>query len=186
MTRKKDSPAIQLLRLVWENCNTAIRHSYERINHAMYEATRLAIGSGFRFDDGDFAVIDKDFLFCYWGGADNAGFAESLYSLACASGNTSAAQAFESWKERGPVIADGVDYGEMGRMFRHGGGQVARGRLCAGSRFVWNREYVTVTSLASDPTRVVACSYKDDSRSKILHRYTITPAMIKADRAARK
>lgn len=190
MKSKKDSSAIALLRIVWVSCNEATGFSYGRLNHSMALALNLAIGGGFRFAPDDFAVMERDFRFDYWGSQGSGGFAESFYSLACAASNISAAQAFEKWKGREPIIADDVDHSRDYRYdwYQHGGGQRARDRICVECRFPWNGEYVTVTSMRSEPTRAVACSYTqtDGSRSKTVHPYTITPAAIIANRAKRK
>jgi len=192
MKKQKDSPAIQLLQLVWSNCNTTTGHSWERVNQSMASALHLAICSGFKFDVGDFAAINLLFRFGYWGGAWGGGFAEQFYTSAVAADNLSAAQSFEAWKKRKPIIADKVRHGDS--RFRHSDSSRAKGRLCISCKFTWKGESVTVTSMAEGETKATACSYKPDTGYsskgggclKILHRYTITPEAIIADRDERK
>ena len=186
---KAPSAPIRLLQLVWNNCNDATPHSYERLNHAMQDALRLAIGYGFRFDVDDFRVISKKFRFGYWSGETSG---EQFYSLAVTTNNISACRAFETWSSRKPIIADGVGYGNYVHSgYLHCAGQRARGRLCVGARFSWKGEFVEVTSM-HDKGYAIACSYKKGeldepySNRKILHRYKITPKMIIKDRAERK
>jgi len=186
----KESRAIKLLRLVWDGCNKATGHSWERLNHSLHTALQLAIGSGFQFGLADFATIDTEFRFEYWGGRDNGGFAESFYSLACAVDNISACHAFEAWKNRKPIIADAIDYHQRNGNWKHGGGGSRKqGRLCVGCSLEWHGENATVTSMGDGKTEAVACSYKGnlcDSNRPILHRYKLTPEAIIADRAERK
>ncbi len=190
--KRKASPAIELLQMAWDHCNSATEFSYERLNHAMSFALELAIGSGFQFATSDFFQISETFRFGYWGGEDNGGFAESFFATAVKVDNMSAIQAFENWKGRGPFIADNVDYAHLWSRWAHGGGSRAKGRACVGCRFPWNGETVTVTSMPRGDAPLVACSYKNTdtedsySRAKILHRYKITAADIQADRAERK
>ena len=190
MKKQKDSSAIQLLRLVWGNCNESTAFAYERLNHAMYHTLQIAIGSGFGFDIDDFKFIGREFRIGFWGCADSGGFAESFYSLAAVVGNISACQAFEAYKNRKPIIADDVNYNNRNGTWMHGGGgSRANGRLCVGCTFDWRGEEVEVTSMADGKSQAVACSYKgsrSDYNRKILHRYTITPEAIIADRAERK
>ena len=47
------SPVVQLLDHVWLNTNSAVSHSYDRINRAMRNALELAIVAGFKFVEDD-------------------------------------------------------------------------------------------------------------------------------------
>ncbi|MBU0778102.1 hypothetical protein KKF82_07575 [Patescibacteria group bacterium] len=192
----KDSAVIQLLRLVWDNANAATGKSYTRLNQSMWDALRVAIDGGFSFDPDDYNTISEDFRFSRWGGVDKGGFAERFYECACVVDNVSACRAFEKWKGRNPVVADDVKYDHFAVSLSTNrcGGSRKRARLCVDAKFPWDARTVTVTSIASEPTRVVACSYvltytyttSGFSRSKIDKRYTITPAMIQQERANRK
>jgi len=48
--KARSSSVIELLDLVYASTNDATSHSYERLNHAMRNALKLAIGAGFKFD----------------------------------------------------------------------------------------------------------------------------------------
>ncbi|MEA1952595.1 MAG: hypothetical protein U9N87_14540 [Planctomycetota bacterium] len=171
--KKKLSPAYQLLRHVWQHSLKATGHSWERLNCSMRGAMQLAIDAGLRFDRDDFAKTMKEFRGGYWFGETGG---EYFYALAVQTGNLSAAQAFESWKERQPFIADVVDTGS---------GRRKRGRLAVGSRFPWRGFHVTVTSFALNGAHLTACAYKDDAERKVAKRFRITIADIRADRKER-
>jgi hypothetical protein len=183
MPNKQESAAIALLRLLWDNLNQATGKSFERLNYAMSLGLQMAIGGGFRFDEKDFAAIEKQFEFNRWGG----GNPERFYSLACAVGNVSAAKSYETWLDREPIIADGVTQA-LSCEFCHVCSERARDRLCVGARFTWHGESVVVTSMSRYPTRAVACSYfvDDGRRRKVKRRFRITLAAVVADRAKRK
>ena len=162
MAKKTDSPAIQLLRLLWRHEGHQMGHSWERINATMRNGLGLAIRSGLEFARGDFAVISDAFNpGCWLNG-------ERMYSVACLGEhgpNRSAAISFERWKGRKPFILDGH-------------------RLAVGSKFDWYDDRVTVTSFADDSSYLVACSYKYTesntgdtyARRKVAHRYKIAIA----------
>lgn len=156
------SPAQQLLELVWENTP---RGSWPRLNSAMRDAMNLAIDAGLAFDCDDFAVAMQLFGGHHW--FDSEGF----YARACLA-NLSAAQAFETWKDRPPFIADNVD-------------GLKRARLAVGSRFPWRGRHVTVTSFADKGKRLTACEYADGGR-KVSRRHKITVAAIREERSERR
>jgi len=169
MKKSKDSPALRLLQLVWDEQGHQMGHSWERLNAAMHAATCLAIEYGLRFDVADFQAIDKRFRMGYWGG-------EGFYCLACATRgygrchgpNRSAAIAFETWKGRKPFI------------IRERPSSPARHRVAIGAGFRWYGQWVTCTSFAKDGLSLIACSYADPERKKVLKRHRITHADIKA------
>lgn len=172
------SPALAFITLAWDYALSGIPNSWERYNQAVGEACRLAAET-FHWEQGDLeklvAIRNRrcSILKCL---GENG--LETLYSLAVGFGNLSFCREYERYVGRDPIIADGVD----GRQ---------RQRLCVGSRFVWKGEKVTVTSFREDG-RAVACSYRPVGRNenpwprKILHRYVISAADVKADRAERK
>ena len=170
--RKKDSPAMALLDLVWTGTK---RGSWRRLNNAMYAALDLAIRSGRVFHERDFHAIFKRYGMEHWEST------ETSYAVACTTGNLSACESIEAWKDRPPYIVDGCD------------GMRSRGRVAVGFRFRWAGELVTVTSFAADGTHLTACSYSRSepdrhgyTTEKLLHRYRITPEDIHLDRKARQ
>lgn len=136
---KGDSPALALVRHVWERNHT---DSWQRLNGSMYAAVNLAIGAGLRFDADDFAVICKEFRGGYWFGNDGVEmYGEGFYSRAVEVGNSSACQSFEAWRERPPFIFGGK-------------------RLHLRAEFDWQGLKVKVTSFSKDSATIGACSYK--------------------------
>jgi len=102
MARKpKPSPAYSLMAHVWQCSLEATGHSWERLNHAMHDALKLAINAGMIFESDDFGRIMAGFRGGYWI-LDGGG--EWCYALAVRTGNLSAARAFEHWKGRKPFI----------------------------------------------------------------------------------
>ena len=97
-----ESGPIRLLSLVRSGTNSATPHSWERLNHSMQAALRLAIGSGMLFRSGDFRRIYSEFRGHMWFSREDA------YGLAVFVGNGSAVAAFEADLERTAFIADGV------------------------------------------------------------------------------
>jgi hypothetical protein len=164
-----ESPALVLLRHAWEHNGHGMGRSWRRINSAMQAAFRLAIVGGFRFDKDDLAVVARDFNPGYWWGD-----LEQYYSLACDGDHgpsPSAYQAIEAFKKRTPWLV----MEEPGE---------AKARLHLGRRFRWfdhpedpkpkEGHWVFVTSFDDKDDLVIACSYKDASRSKIDRRFRIT------------
>lgn len=172
MTQRKDSPALSMIRLVYDTNGHGMYRSWTRYEAALDRALLLAIECGLRFDMNDFVVLDHDFIFT----CD-----EAHYSSACAvtrryGPNITAARAFERWKKRKPFLIQAQP------------AHVTRYRLAVGSQFRWFAEPLTVTSFAEDGTYLTACSYKDDfdafDNHKVKHRRRITHADIQEYHAA--
>lgn len=167
--KKKESPALQLVLHVWASSCKAAPHSWERLNHTMADAVKIAITGGLEFEAGDFNVIEKECRPGYWL------YIESAYATAVSTRNQSAYKAIEHYLGREPIIADGVS----GR---------GRGRLAEGCTFDYQGLRPTVTSFRNG--YVVACTYKpnneDEYRSKVDRRFTLTREDIIADRADQK
>lgn len=182
----KISPARELLLTVWKHAGGNTPHSWERLNHSMHTAMRLAIGSGMVFEKDDWDL--DGFRAGYW-----VGEMESHYRLAVVVGNASAIETYEDWIGRKPLIADDVRIGRSysdESSYTHGATSRQRERLAVGFSFTYSGETVEVTSFTA-AGEAVCCSYKPRSeeswsRRKVLHRYTVTPESVKADRAERK
>lgn len=95
------SAAKQLLTLVWSRGK---KDSWERINHSMRNALKLAIGSGLSFDAPDFDHFATVFRWSYW-----VSDVEWIYADAVIYGNQSCIEAFEQWRGRVPFRANDVD-----------------------------------------------------------------------------
>lgn len=187
--KPKPGAANDLLSLVWRNANSATAHSYGRLNHAMRKTLALAIGAGFKFTAADFKNLDA-FRAGYWLGADE----EWCYSLAVAEGNYSAAVAWEEHKGREPIIWNNVTPAvrhDNDGGFAHTSGVRESERLHVGCYFSWKGyDRVKVTSFNADGA-AVAVAYKKgdglyDNERKVLKRFTITRADVRAERAERK
>jgi|GEM_PF-1815389 len=190
--KSNNDPVIQLLDLVWEQANSEVSHSWERLNHAMRGALRLAVGAGFEFAEDTLAKVAGKYRFSRWCGDS----VEWIYTQAIAEGNIAAAQSFEAWQGRAPFIADDVDLGRN-HHYAHMASSRQRERLAVGFQFNWKGKRVTVTSFAPGDSvtadgggSLTACSYKaqaaDDYSNKVEKRFTITRDDIIADRAERK
>jgi hypothetical protein len=190
--KKKESAAIQFIRLAWGNSTAGVPHSYERINHTMQRAVSVALGA-FAFELGDWKIISTEFRSGYW--LDT----ERCYTAAIVNGNTSAVASIEAYMGRTPLIADDVDAADDYQdRNTHGVGTRQKERLHVGAKFPWKGETVTVTSMSKDSA--TACSYTKDEyvnckecggytsggSKKLLHRYTITRDGIIAERAEQK
>lgn len=177
----KPSPAIEILNLIWNNANSEVSHSWERLNTAMRDALQLAIGSGFPFEIGDFDYIRNNYDSNRW-----IGDWEWAYREAVSVDNKSAYQSFEACFQRTAIIADHVDI--PASRFLHLTSKRSRGRLVVGARFIYQGRLVTVTSFADDNSYLTACTYKDNGAYplKIAKRFKITRESIIADRAERK
>lgn len=190
------SPAVDMIRHVWRQAQRETGHSWLRFNHALADALRLAIESGMEFHIEDFQLIAKEFHSGYWIGADT----EWIYSTAVAVGNASAWQAYERHKGRKPFI---IPWARGGTGFRGGGGRTLSGtlpRVIIGSRFEWKGERVEVSSFNDEKGYLTALSHVrtegkecpkchrliEYPKLKILHRYTITHADVRAAKAERK
>jgi len=185
-----DSPAIQLLQLLWDNRQKETGHSWLKLNHAMENGLRLAIRMGMTFNEGDISVCFNRFRAGYWFGADS----EWIYREAVLYRNASAWKCYEAWTKRKPFIVKGASI-----YVNTGDGPAGKGlaRLIVGAEFVWNGERVRVgsfndvkeclsaNSITSDQAeeRCVTCgSITKWPKDKILHRYTITHEMLAEER----
>ena len=181
------SPAYTLMAHVWEHSQEATGHSWERLNHAMHDALRLAINAGLTFSLDDFGTIMADFSGSRWI-LDGGG--EWCYSMAVRTGNLSAAKAFEHWKGRKPFVADYVRYSASQDRGKHGVGGRQRERLAVRFRFPWKGHQAEVTSFSKDGTYLTACTYhprKEGGYGRtVAKRFRITIADIQADRKERK
>jgi hypothetical protein len=183
---REDSPAYNLLSLVWAGRGAKGGESWRRTNDAMGSALRLAVVSGMEFFPGDFARFSREFNSGYW-----IGDGERVYGIACNldnryhGGNPSAYQSYEEWRGRKPfIVLKSVNRHHHGS--KKGGGPKVR--LCVGETFDWHglgddlagavaelvagsrtslgEPYrVTVTSFADKPGEgkdpyVVACTYE--------------------------
>lgn len=186
-SKPKQSSAYALMAHIWQCSLKATGHSWERLNHAMYDALKLAINAGLIFGPDDFAKIMHDFDGGYWI-LDGGG--EWCYSMAVQTGNLSAAQAFEHWKKRKPFIADDVDYDAGDDRGKHGSYGRQRERLAVGFKFPWKEHKAKVTSFGDDGTYLMACTYRPrkegEYTEKIARRFRITIADIRAERKERK
>lgn len=187
MPKDKRSAVIQLLDLIWENANAAVDHSWERLNHAMYAALKMAVGAGFEWHASDFKHVVENYSSGRW----ISDSTEWVYTLAVVCGNSSAFKSYEAWANREPFIADDVglrEYSAGGYM--HMTGDRQKERLAVGFTFPWRGYTVKVTSFAKDGKSLTACSYKPRAEGeygdKVEKRFTITRDDIIADRAERK
>jgi len=201
--REVDSPAVAMLRLVWDNAQKEGGFSWERLNHSLAGILSIAVGAGLHFDVDDFRLISDQFDFHHWCGVNNAqNSGEGFYGLAIAVGNTSAARAWEHFRKRPAFIANHVRNTGAGG-YQHGGGHARkRGRLGLGFYFPWKGHSVVVTSFAVDGTYLTACTYKkipeapvcpechrcgySYHRREIARRFTITPVDLKREHPAPK
>jgi hypothetical protein len=149
------------LEAAWYGANKGTAHSWERLNHAMQDALRLAIGAGLKFEPGDWGRIASSFGFDRWIGAEGE---ERFYALAVQVGNMSAVKAMEDAWGRRPFIADRVKPGRALHGYLHGNDLTKRKRcrLAVGFEFQWETTEVTVTSFAPDDSYLTACSYRRD------------------------
>jgi hypothetical protein len=89
--------------------------SWSRMNAALQDGLKIAIGYGFIFRRDDFVEIEKRFNCWHWMGSSDSGIGERYYAQAVDPGdyhgrkvpNLTAAKAFEHWKERKPYIVKG-------------------------------------------------------------------------------
>lgn len=163
--QQKDSPALQLVRLVFTEGQKATGHSWTRLNQALYQAAKVAIEGGMRFNLEDFTDFYVEMRAGYWIGAHPDG----LYAAACKVGNLSACRAYEHHYGFCPYELDGQ-------------------RVFVGHDFVWEGERVTCTSVSKD--HLVACSYASQGEAphykrKIERRYKISHEEIWAEDNAR-
>lgn len=171
MKTKKESGALQLVRLVWDHNREGTGHSWQRLNGSMHEAVRLAIHAGMKFDEGDFNAMYEQFRGQYWfGSGDGSAMGEHFYTLAVEMDDVSACQSFEHYAKREPYIWDGRRLA-VGSVIEWGGTDAATIKSVA----------ATVTSI--QPQRIVACTYDHSGgRSKVARRFSITREAFQAAR----
>jgi hypothetical protein len=179
MAKKKQSPALELVLHVWASACKAAPHSWERLNHTMYDAVTLAITGGLEFGVDDFNRICKTCRPQYWLDTEQA------YLMAVATPNISACKAFEHCLKREPVIADNV----TGPAWHHYNTFTCqRGRVAKGCTFDFRGLRPKVTSFSNGC--VVACTYKPRKEGeygdKLERRFTISREHIITDRADQK
>lgn len=58
--KENRSAPIRLLDITWGSTNDSTAHSWERLNHAMHSALKLAIGAGFKFEPDDFTSYRRE------------------------------------------------------------------------------------------------------------------------------
>lgn len=186
MSKKTQTPVMQLMAMVYANACRATGLSWERINQSMRRALLLAIESGFLFTEDDFANVFRMPNAGYW-----TGEMEEYYSAAVAGGNTPACHSFEAMQRRPPYIMDDVRHDRDGG--QHGTPSRERDRVAVGSRTTWNGYSVQVTSFAKDGSYLTACSYKPrdpkkkfEYETKIDRRFKITREAIHEARAEAK
>lgn len=151
------------------------KKSWRKLNETLRKGLSLAIRSEMKFERDEIGEIYNDMNGAYWFGADD----EWILRLACTSGNASAARSYLGWKGRKRFTWPKPD--------RPGPQDSKLDLLYEGREFPWNGETVTVTSFNDEAGTLTACSYTGGKRfthtSKVKHRYTITPAELKAARA---
>jgi hypothetical protein len=141
MKEQPDSPALGLVRHLWDHSLKSTGHSWQRLNEALGGVLSASITGGLEFAADDFATIWKKFRGAWWFGADNDhSHGERFYTLAVESGNGSACRSFEAWKNRPP--------------FRYRGS-----RLHVGATLSWEGKHCAVTSFARDGQSLFACAY---------------------------
>jgi hypothetical protein len=146
----KDSPAIALIRAVWEGSFTSRPQTWDRLNLVLRQALDLAIGAGMQFLPGDLARLRGGmFSFARW-----CRCPDGLYSLAVSTGNKSFIEDFEACYEQPPLIADQVESVHHFQ-YSHRTGSRGRERLHVGCRFPWEGEQFRVTAIGSGGARVV-------------------------------
>lgn len=178
------SAAIRFLDMTWKWANSETPHSWERLNHAMHGALKLAIGAGFPFGKNDIAYIHSNYNSGFWLGDSD----EWIYSDAILAGNASCFKSYELHYGREPIIADDVSF-SPNSAYLHGGSGRAKERLAVGFSFPWKGYKVTVTSFNDEKKSLTACSYKKTDSGyhrKVEKRFTITRDDILAERAERK
>lgn len=164
VTQKPDSPALVLIKHVWEHNREATGHSWTRLNGSMRDAVSLAISAGLRFDRDDFTLIAATMRIGYWCGDDRG---EPWYRLAIELDHPSAYQSYEAWRGRRPFIIDGT-------------------RLFVGQQLRWTPNakeaegWWTITSFADDQSSLTAVQYAETpegggyARTKVSRRCRIT------------
>ena len=176
MSKTKDSPAMQLLQLVWNENNRGTRFSWERLNHGMRMGVHLAIGSGMRFAPGDFHAIYQRFNAGRW-----IGDSEWVYTMAVQVDNISAIECIEADRKRTPIRANDCRFSRnnCGEWLHGASFERQRSRLAVGVGFRIGKEVAWVTSFVAD-NKVVACKYaKPYPEGKPISRLTLSQDDIK-------
>lgn len=149
----KDSPALQLLKIVW---NSDLPDSYKRINESMSSAMELACGC-LRFDEGDIRFAYEKMRGSYWFGVSSNGksMGEHFYAAAIEKDNPSAWQAYEHAFGREPFIIDNK-------------------RMFTWQTFWYENLYCTVTGWTDNNKVLTAVGYADSSKTgkKKLFKFT--------------
>lgn len=179
MPKKQESPALQFVRLMWENVCKGCPHAWVRVNQSMRCALGLAIDGGLIFAKGDLEKISA-MLWGYWVGESP----EWIYTAAIAAEHKTAIEEFENHFKRQPIEGYGWEVSPInGRSLRR-----ERERLCVDAWFVYASQRMKVTSFNGDA--VVACTYKPHKEGgyadKIAKRFTLSQEDITRDRAEQK
>lgn len=95
------SPAYKLMECFCQ-CSKRLK-GHNHFGRVLRDAILVCIEGGLRFDEDDFKTMKKSNL----RGFSYLDFDESLYLVACESGNTSACKALEKWINRPPFIDKG-------------------------------------------------------------------------------
>ncbi len=133
----------------------AVRHiydhspgrSWQRLNWALADTLKAAVGAHLSFKEGDFQAIYSTMAGGYWmGNSIGSVCGEHFYSCAVEHGHTPACMSFEFYAGRPPALwAWDVK---------------TPARLCIGSKFQWQGKEVTVTNIKAE--HLVACSYRQN------------------------
>lgn len=147
MKQQKPSGVIQLIQAVWDHANEGKGHSWTILNSALHEVVTLAIKSGFKFDEDDFATMHAKFRGGYWMGNSHPQCGEGFYTQAARGGfnrfetaNRSACMSFEKWVGRKPFLMNGE-------------------RLTIGSEIMIGEKRWYVTSFAADNLTIGVSGY---------------------------
>ena len=154
----KTSPARQLLAHVWEY---AQHDPWQRINYAMHHALDLAIRSGMKFVESDFAYFAEKFRWGYWAGSDR----EWIYTAAVLDGNASCVEAWEKHRKREPFRANDIRATNH-RGFIHAN-HIARQRerLAVGFSFPYEGRRWFVTAFDDENGIVRGACYEHDHQT---------------------
>jgi hypothetical protein len=155
-----------LLLHVWEHCADG---SWERLNHAMWHALKLAIGSGMELSRTDFDTIWGRLRGHRWVTGANS---EWVYALAVTVGNMAVCKAWEAYYGFEPYYANGVrPHDSQG--FQHATGERQRERLAVGFEVRMDNRHWTCTAVGKDGVRFVAYGTGDNYR-KVEKRLSLT------------
>lgn len=174
------SEAMQFIEIIYDSRPK----TWVKLNNCLQRTLIVAIEAGLKFDQNDFGYMADKLGLYYWCGNNGHMSGEMFYSIAVEHKNISCIKAFEAWKSRKPFVMANVDH-------QGGGDTRKKARLAIGSKFRWkDKGILTVTSFASDGSRLVACSYKKreyDERGfpkgpeKIEELLKLTPAELAAE-----